>query len=182
MIFVGIRPEQITQETLVWHVGRSSDFAELVELVKVRTQTTMHAQNLVINQSGNWQAVEHVNELLPDFDRESSLAVVVESVHSVNLGDLMVTSEQEEVFRVLDLEGEEQTESLDGVLSAVNIVSQEEIVSFRRHATKFKQFQKVMELSVQVTTNLDRSFQFKEHGLVHENFSSLSQETDDFGL
>ena len=151
VIFVGIRPEQITEETLVRDIGRSSDFTKLVQSVEVRAETTVHAQNFVVNECSDGQAVKHVNKLLPYFDRESSFAVIIKSIHSVDLSNLVVTSKEEEVLGVLYFKSEKQAESLNGVLSTVNVVTKEQVVSLRRHTAKLKKLQQVIELSVQVT-------------------------------
>ena len=40
----------------------------------------------------------------------------------------MVTAEDEEVFRVLDLVGEQQADGLEGLLASVDVVAQEEVI------------------------------------------------------
>ena len=62
----------------------------------------MHAEDLVVDESSHWQAVEHVLELLPDADAVTSLALVVEAIDAVDLPALVVPSEEEEVFFELD--------------------------------------------------------------------------------
>ena len=63
----------------------------------------MHAEDFVVNQGCNWHAVEDVLEFFPYSNRVSSFALVVETIDSVNLTALMVTSKQEEIFLELDL-------------------------------------------------------------------------------
>jgi len=65
----------------------------------------MHAQNLLINNCGNWQTVEAICECFPEFDVVSSLTFIIEAVDSVDAGTFMVTSQKEEVLRILDLVG-----------------------------------------------------------------------------
>ncbi len=66
----------------------------------------MHGEDLLINDSSNWQAVEAVSEGLPQLDVVAALALVVEAVDAVDGCALVVTTEDEEVLRVLDLVGE----------------------------------------------------------------------------
>lgn len=66
----------------------------------------MHADDLVVNDGGTREAIEGVAELLPHFDRVPTSALVVESVDAVDPSALVVASQQEEVFRVLDFIGE----------------------------------------------------------------------------
>lgn len=53
----------------------------------------MTAEDLLVNNSGDGQAVEAVGERLPQFDVESSLALVIEAVNSVYARALVVASE-----------------------------------------------------------------------------------------
>ena len=66
----------------------------------------MHAQDLFVYQGRNGQAVEAVSERLPNPNVVSPLAFVIESINSVDRGALMVASQQEEIFRVLNLVGQ----------------------------------------------------------------------------
>ena len=50
----------------------------------------------------------------------------------------MVATEDEEVFRVLDLVGEEEADSFQRLLPTVHIVTEEEVVGFGRKATVLK--------------------------------------------
>ena len=44
----------------------------------------MHAENLLINDGSDWEAVEAVSESFPKFDIVASLAFIVKTVNSVN--------------------------------------------------------------------------------------------------
>lgn len=101
----------------------------------------MHAEDLVVNQGGNGHAVEDVLELFPNADAVSSLALVVEAIHSVDLTALVISSQQEEVLLILYLVGQQENDGLQGLLATVHIVSQEQVVGFGREPTIFKQSQ-----------------------------------------
>jgi hypothetical protein len=72
----------------------------------------VHGENLLIDNGSDGQAVEAVGECLPQLDIVSSLALIVETVDTVDRGALVVTAENEEVLRVLDLVCEEQADGL----------------------------------------------------------------------
>lgn len=63
----------------------------------------MHCEDLFINDSCNWQAVEAVCKGLPQFDIIPSFAFIVESVDAVDRCTLVVSSQDEEVLWILDL-------------------------------------------------------------------------------
>lgn len=49
-------------------------------------------------------------------------------VDAIDAGALMVAAQQEEVLRVLDLVGQQQAYRLQGLLAAIDIVAQEQVV------------------------------------------------------
>lgn len=63
----------------------------------------------------------------------------------------MVSPQHEEVFRILDLVGQHQADSLDRLLSSVHVVPQEEIVAFTGEARVLEQFYEIGVLSVDVS-------------------------------
>ena len=73
----------------------------------------MHAENFLVDQSSNGQAIENVAENAPESDGVAAFAFVVEAVDAIDLGALMVTSQEEEVLWVLDLVAQEQAHRLD---------------------------------------------------------------------
>lgn len=83
----------------------------------------MHADNLVVYQRGHRQAVKTLGEDLPELYVKPPLALVVKPIDSVDGCALVIASEEEEVFWVLDFICQEQTDGLNVVLSAVNIVA-----------------------------------------------------------
>lgn len=83
----------------------------------------MHADDLVVDEGGHWQAVETLREHLPELYVESSFAFIVESVDPVDGRALMIASEQEEVLGILDFVGQEQADGFDVVFASVDIVA-----------------------------------------------------------
>ena len=98
----------------------------------------MHAEDLVVDQGRNRHAIEDVLELFPDTNGVATLAFIIETIDTVDLAALVVASQEEEVLLKLDFVCEEQDDGLKGVLSSVDIVTEEQIVSFRREAAIFK--------------------------------------------
>ena len=63
----------------------------------------MHSEDLLINDGGDGQAVETVGERLPQLDVVPPFALIVESVDTIDGRALVVSPQDEKVFRVLDL-------------------------------------------------------------------------------
>ena len=103
----------------------------------------MHADDFLVNDGGDGHDVEDIGEELPEFEVVLTLALVVEAVDAVDGGGLVVAAEEEEVLGVLDLVGEEEADGLDGLLAAVHIVAQEEVVDVAGEAAELEQFEEV---------------------------------------
>lgn len=66
----------------------------------------------------------------------------------------MVSTENEEVFRVLDLVGQQKADGLKRLLASINIVTKEQIVCFGWEAAIFKETEEIVVLAVNVTADL----------------------------
>lgn len=100
------------REAACTHISRAHNPADLLHRVEIRAQTTVHGENLLVDDSSDRKAVKAIGESLPQLDVIATLALVVESINTVDGGTLVVTSKDEEVFGVLDLVGEEQADGL----------------------------------------------------------------------
>lgn len=114
----------------------------------------MHGENLFIDDGGDWQAVEAVGERLPQLNVVAPLALVVETIDTVDGCALVVAAENEEVLWVLDFVGQEQADGLKGLLATVNIVTEEEVVGLWWEAAVLEESEQIVVLSVDVTANL----------------------------
>ena len=83
----------------------------------------------------------------------------------------MISSEEEEVFRVLDLVGQQQADCLYGFLPPVDVVAQEEIVGVRGITDLVKVPEEIAELAVDVADDVDGGLELQEHRLLKENLA-----------
>jgi hypothetical protein len=68
----------------------------------------------------------------------------------------MVAPQDEEILRILDLVGKQQTYSLERLLSPIDVIAEEQIVGLWGEATVFKQSEQVIILAVNITTDLNK--------------------------
>ena len=85
----------------------------------------MHAENFLVDEGGDREAIEDVAKDAPESDRVPAFAFVVETVDSIDLAALVISSQQEEVLLELDLVGQEENDCLERVLSSIDIVTKE---------------------------------------------------------
>lgn len=99
----------------------------------------MHSEDLFVNDGSNRKAVEAVGESLPELDVVSALALIVETVDTVDRGTLVVSTQNEEVLRVLDLVGKEEADGLERLLATVDVITEEKIVGLGRETAVFEE-------------------------------------------
>lgn len=99
----------------------------------------MHGEDLLIDDGGDGKAVEAIGKRLPQLDIVPPLAFIIEAVYAIDGGALMVTAQDEEVLRILDLVGQKQADGLEGLLSSVYVVAEEQVVCFGRESAVFEQ-------------------------------------------
>lgn len=114
----------------------------------------MHGENLLVDNGGNGKAVEAVGESLPQLNVVATLALVVEAINAVDGGALVVAAQDEEVFGILDLVCEQEANGLERLLTTVDIVAEEEVVSLGREAAILEETEEIIVLAVDIAANL----------------------------
>jgi hypothetical protein len=71
-VFVRIGPQQVAQQTCVWHVCRPHDAPDLLHTLQVWAQASVATEDLLVDDGCDRQTVETVCECLPQFDVVSS--------------------------------------------------------------------------------------------------------------
>ena len=101
-------------------------------------EASVHTEDLVVDKSGDWHAVEDILEFFPQTNRKPILALVIEAVNSIDLATLVIASQQEEVLLELDLVCKQQYDGLDRLLASIHVIAEEKVVSLRGEASIFK--------------------------------------------
>lgn len=90
---------------------------------------------------------------------------------SCYISALMVASQEEEVFGVLDLVAQEEKDGFEALLAPVDVVPEEEVVGSRWEATHFEQAYKIRVLAMHVADYLDGRGELDEGGLAEKNLA-----------
>lgn len=149
-VLVRVSPEEVAEEPGVGDVCGPSDLFYLLQRAELRRQAPVHAQDLLVDERGHREAVETLGECLPEADVVPALALVVEAVDAVDGRALVVPPQQEEVFWVLYLVRQQQTDRLQALLASVDVVPQEQVVGLRGEAPVLEQPQQVRVLPMDV--------------------------------
>jgi len=168
-----VTPQQVAQEAGIGHISWSNYIFYLFEVLEFWTEAAVHAQNFLVNDCTDGQTVENVRENLPQFDRVSTLALIVEAVDSINLGAFVIASQKEEIFGELYFVAEQKRYRFDRLLAAVDIVTQEQVVRLRGEPSVLENSEQVVILTVHITANLDRCLKLEQIWLADEDLSAL---------
>lgn len=98
--------------------------SDVIEGIDTGRETSVEAEDLVVDEGGKGEVVEQVGEVLPDVGI-SVLAetLVVEAVDLSDLTRLVVAAEDGDALGVSNFQGDEQRHCLDRVVSTVDIVA-----------------------------------------------------------
>jgi len=161
----GVAPEQVVGHFVVLGVEWALDFVDVHNVFEFGRDAPVHAQNALVDQCGNGHPVEHVVELLPQFDVLAPFALVEEALLLVDAGRLVITAQQEEGLGLDDLVDEEQRDDLDRLHPAVHLVTQKKEIAVRRFLEDREYVIEVLELPVDVSQDVQRRLELQQHRL-----------------
>lgn len=117
----------------------------------------MRAEDGTLHDCSQRQIIEKVRQHFPDI-RILVLprTLIKEPIILGNGPRFMVSSQDGQSFFVSYLQAEKQADCFDGIISTVDIVSQEQIIRERDTAADFEQFHKVIELAMHVPADKNR--------------------------
>ena len=167
---IRVGPQKIADGTFVGYFHDTIKLLDLVQSVDGRRQTTVQAEDVLLDDGGQGQVVEQAGELLPNF----GVTILTEAliVESIDLGDLLglvVSTKDSDTVGITNLHANQQTNGLNRVVATVNVVSHEEIVGVWKLTANLEQFPKIVELAVDITTNGHRSLDGLNILLLDEN-------------
>ena len=105
------------------YISWTHNATDLLHGVQVGTEPTVHCKDLFVNDSCDRQAIETISECLPQFYIVAPFAFVVKTIYSIDRCAFVVTAQDEEVLRILDLVSQEETNSLQRLFSSIDIVT-----------------------------------------------------------
>ena len=177
---VRIRPEQVADGPFVGCLLHPVELANLVQGVNAWRETAVEAEDLVFDDSCQGQVVKKLSELLPDV----GVAILPQAfvIEPVDLGDLtrlVISSQDGDSVLIAHLERDKQSDRLDTVVAAIDIVAHKEVVRVGRLAANLKKFAQIMELAVNIAANSHRCAHLLHIRLVDEDFLGLVAENLD---
>jgi len=149
-----VGPHEVAEGALMWDLHAAFEQADLVEGLDIWGEATVDAEDLSFNDGTDTEEVEHFGAVFPRVGVSVlSDRLVVETIDGSDLAGLVVSAQQRDAAWVLQLQAEEQLESLDGVVTTIDEVTHEDITCVGDFASLFEKFEQVVELAMDVTTD-----------------------------
>jgi hypothetical protein len=129
----------------------------------------MNAEDVVVDDYAEREVVKHVGKMVPDV-RVPVFATAL-GIEAIALGDttrLMVSTDEVDAIGIAQLQAHQQRNGLDRKQSAVDIVTEEEVVCVRAEATDLEDLEHVEKLAVNVADDRDRRQYVHHIRLVHQ--------------
>ena len=138
----------------------------------------MDAEDLALDDGTDTKVVEDLAAVLPGVD----IAVLAHGlfVETVDRGDaacLVIASKKRDAVGVLEFEAEEKLEGFHTVVTTIDEVTHKDVARVGDLAAFFKQLQKIVELTVDVTADCDGGAHGLYVALLNEDlFDFLAQD------
>jgi len=98
--------------------------SDVIKRVDTRGQSTVQAEDLVLDEGGEGEVVEQIGKVLPHVGIAIlAQALVVEAIYLGDLARLVITAEDGDPRRISNLEGHEKRDGLNGVVASVDIIT-----------------------------------------------------------
>ena len=171
---LGVGPHQVTEGAFVRHFHSAVDQTNLVQSLDLGGQTSVDAENFALDDGTDAEVVEDFAAVLPGVHiAVLAHGLLVEAVDGCDTTSLMVTSEESDAVGPLELQAEKELEGLHRVVTTIDEITHEDVASVGDLTTFFKQFEQIVELSVDVAADSDRGAHRLHIALLDQNFLDL---------
>lgn len=171
---IGIRPDEVTHGSLMGNLLDTIEIPRMVKGVDAGAQSSVEAEDTIRHDGRHGEVVEGVREVLPDVGiAVFSKALIVKSIYLRNLATLVIAPENGNTVPMTDLEGDEQRDGFQRIISPIDVVAHEQIVRLRTRASDAEEFGEVVELSVDVAADRYRSVDGLDVRFVLQDFFRL---------
>ena len=121
---VRITPQQVAHGSFVGYLLDSIECADVIEGIDGRRQTAMETEDLIVDERGEREKVEEIGKELPHIGIPIfAETLIVEAVDLRDLTRLVVAAEDGDPAWVADLERDQESNGLDGVIAAIDVIA-----------------------------------------------------------
>jgi len=180
---IWVRPEEVTHGALVRHLLQPVQGPDVVQGVDAGREAAVQTEDLAVHQRREGKVIKQVGEIFPHVGVSIfPQALIIETIDLGDLTALMVAAKNGDATTESHLECDKERDSLDAVVSSVNIVPHEQVISIWRLATDLEELHEVVELAVDVTTHRHRTLDALHVALLAQDLLGLLTQNLDLVL
>lgn len=143
----------------MWYFLYAVKCSDVVEGIDAWGETTVEAEDLIVDERGEGEVIEEVGEVFPNIRIAIfSKALIVEAVDLCDLTRFVIATEDRNALRVSDFESNKESDCLYGIVTSINVITHEEIVGIGVWSTNSEKLHQVMKLSVNISAYCYRAF------------------------
>jgi hypothetical protein len=108
----------------VWNFLYTIQCSDVVQGIDAGGETSVQAEDLVVDQGGKGEVVEEIGEVFP-YVRVAifSETFIVEPIDLCDLAGFVVATEDGDALGISDFQGYEEGDGLNGVVTSINIIA-----------------------------------------------------------
>ena len=134
----------------------------------------MQTENLIFYSRRQRQEIEQICIVFPHICIAIfAQTLIIEPINLCDLSGLVIASQDGDPVLEPHFQGHKEGNSLDWIVTSVDVVSHEEIISVRRFASNFEKFHEVVKLTMYVSAHRDWAFDRLHITLIGKNFFRL---------
>ena len=127
-------------ERILFYLLKTIDQTELIKTFEFWADSTVDAEDFIIDKCSNWQIVEKIHVGIEDSLITTILLhyLLMEAISIAKLLSILVTSQERDLIRIFEFEAKEKLHAFDSILISVYIIPHENVWDFRKRATSLE--------------------------------------------
>jgi len=108
----------------MWNFLYTIECSDIVEGIDAGGETSVEAEDLVVDKGSKGEVVEEIGEILPYVGVAIfSETFIIEPIDLRNLTGFVVATEDGDALRISNFEGYKESDSLNGIVTSINIIT-----------------------------------------------------------
>jgi hypothetical protein len=161
----------------VWNFLYTIEGSDVIKGVDAGGETSVEAEDLVVDQGSEGKVVEEIGEVLPYVGiAVFSKALIIKPIDLCDLAGLVVATEDGDALRISNFQSHKESDGFNGIVTSINIIAHEQIIRVWIWPANSEQLHQVMELTMDVSAYGDWAFHWLHVRLVLQDLSCLLAE------
>lgn len=176
-----VGPHEITKQTFLRHLTGTLQLTNTVEVPQLLREPAADAKDLLSDQGGHREAVEHLYESFPKSNVCTPFALIIEAIDPGHRCVFVVASEKLKAVRILHLAQKQKRYGVKAPPPPVDIATQEQITAVRQLTESLKEVQELIVVAMHIAHNNPRGLKLQQHWLCQKDLLAAAAEQEQLG-